>query len=229
MDPTETRQLGRTGLGVTRLGLGCASLGDPPGDEATEQARAVVRQALDLGLNLFDTEPLYGAGTSEERLGRALAGVPRDGYVLATKVGRLVRTGADLAALPADQQQRVYFDFSYDGVMHSLEASLHRMAVDRIDILHIHDPDRHYEAALRGAYPALDKLRREGVISGVSAGMNQCEMLTRFARDGVFDCFLLAGRYSLLEQGALDELRDSGLIRADAPVPGPPPSGSLTP
>jgi D-threo-aldose 1-dehydrogenase len=206
MDPNETRELGATGLRVTQLGLGCASLGNLRGGDATEQARAVVHQALNLGLNLFDTAPLYGAGSSEERLGRALTGVPRDSYVLATKVGRLVRTNEELAALPPDQQQKVYFDFSYDGVMRSVESSLGRLAVDRIDILHIHDPDKHYGEALGGAYRALDKLRRDGVIRGVSAGMNQCEMLSRFARDGVFDCFLLAGRYSLLEQGALDEL-----------------------
>lgn len=98
------------------------------------------------------------------------------------------------------------FDFSYDGVMRSLEDSLKRLGVDRIDILHIHDPDAHWKEAIEGAYPALERLRSEGVISAVSAGMNQWEMLARFAREGDFDCFLLAGRYSLLDQSALDEL-----------------------
>ena len=101
---------------------------------------------------------------------------------------------------------RPKFDFSRDAVMRSVEESLKRLQTDRIDILHIHDPDNHYEQALRGAYLALDKLRSQGVIRAVSAGMNQSEMLARFAREGDFDCFLLAGRYSILEQGAMDEL-----------------------
>lgn len=207
MDPTERRPLGSSGLQVSRLGLGCASLGRLDGDDAQDRAAEIVRRALELGLNLFDTAPLYGAGRSEKLLGQALRAVPRDRYVLATKVGRLVRSEAELAALPADAPGRpVYFDFSYDGVMRSLEESLQRLDMDRVDILHIHDPDRHYDQAIRGAYPALDQLRREGIIRGVSAGMNQSEMLAQFAREGEFDCFLLAGRYTLLEQGALDEL-----------------------
>lgn len=210
MNPLEKKELGRTGLQVTRLGLGCAALGGLYGDIPEEQATAVVQRALGLGLNLFDTAPLYGSGKSEQRLGRALRGVPRDAYVLASKVGRIL--------VPADGSERgqeIYanpppfkpvFDFSYEGVMRSFESSLERLGVDRIDILHIHDPDDHYEDAIKGAYPALDKLRSQGVIRAVSAGMNQWEMLARFAREGRFDCFLLAGRYSLLEQEAMDEL-----------------------
>jgi D-threo-aldose 1-dehydrogenase len=210
MNPLERKELGTTGLQVTRLGLGCAALGGLYGDIPEDQAEAVVQRALDLGLNFFDTAPLYGSGKSEARLGRALKGVPRDSYVLASKVGRIL--------VPADGSERgqeIYdnpppfkpvFDFSYEGVMRSFESSLERLGVDRIDILHIHDPDDHYEAAIKGAYPALDQLRSQGVIRGVSAGMNQWEMLARFAREGRFDCFLLAGRYSLLEQEAMDEL-----------------------
>jgi len=206
MNPLEKRVLGSTGLEGTRLGLGCASLGRLDGDTAQEQATEVVHRALSLGLNLFDTAPLYGAGTSEERLGKALQGVPRDRYVLATKVGRLLIPPEELESAAPGERRRIYFDFSYDGVMRSFESSLERLGVDRIDILHIHDPDRHYEEAIDGAYPALDRLRGEGIIRGVSAGMNQWQMLARFASEGDFDCFLLAGRYSLLEQGALDEL-----------------------
>jgi D-threo-aldose 1-dehydrogenase len=98
------------------------------------------------------------------------------------------------------------FDFSYDGVLRSVEESLARLGLDRIDILHIHDPDEHYEAALTGAYRALDRLRAEGTIRAVGAGMNQAEMLVRFARAADFDCFLLAGRYTLLDQSGLAEL-----------------------
>ena len=210
MHPLEKAALGRSGLQVTRLGLGCAAIGGLYGDIPDDQATQVVHKALDLGLNLFDTAPLYGSGKSEERLGRALRDVPRDAYVLASKVGRL------LVASDDDQRDgsifdnpppfKPVFDFSYDGVMRSLEDSLKRLGVDRIDILHIHDPDAHWKEAIEGAYPALERLRAEGVISAVSAGMNQWEMLARFAREGDFDCFLLAGRYSLLDQSALDEL-----------------------
>jgi len=210
MDPLEKVVLGTSGLEVTRLGLGCAALGGLYGDIPDEQADQVLHRAFDLGLNLLDTAPLYGAGKSENRLGLALKGVPRENYVLASKVGRIL--------VPTDgenTEQGIFdnpppfkpvFDFSYDGVIRSFEESLERLGVDRIDILHIHDPDDHWEEAISGAYPALERLRSEGVISAISAGMNQWEMLARFARAGDFDSFLLAGRYSLLDQSSLDEL-----------------------
>ena len=210
MDPLERKVLGSSGLEVTRLGLGCASLGGLYGDIPDEQAHAVVHKALNLGLNLIDTAPLYGAGKSEIRVGQALADVPRDSYVLASKVGRVLEP-----AEGADRGEGIFgdpppfkpvFDFSHDGIMRSVEESLQRLKLDRIDILHIHDPDDHYEEAIGCAYPALDQLRSEGTIKAVSAGMNQWEMLARFAREGDFDCFLLAGRYSILEQESLDEL-----------------------
>ncbi len=210
VNPLEKGVLGSSGLEVTRIGLGCAALGGLYGDIPEEQAEAVVARALALGLNLFDTAPLYGSGKSELRLGRALQGVPRDSYVLCSKVGRVLEPtggeerGEDIFDNPPPF--KAVFDFSYDGIMRSFEESLERLGVDRIDVLHIHDPDNHYDEAIEAAYPALDKLRGDGVISAVSAGMNQSEMLAAFARAGEFDCFLLAGRYSLLEQGALDEL-----------------------
>lgn len=210
MRPLEKTTLGSSGLEVTRLGLGCAAIGGLYGDIPDEQATQVVHKALDLGLNLFDTAPLYGSGKSEQRLGQALQGVARDSYVLASKVGRLLvpsegdERGQSIFGDPPPFKP--VFDFSYDGVMRSLEESLKRLGVERIDILHIHDPDNHWQEAIDGAYPALDALRSQGVIRAVSAGMNQWEMLARFARGGDFDCFLLAGRYSLLDQSALDEL-----------------------
>ncbi len=210
MNPTDRIILGSSGLEITRLGLGCAAIGGLYGDIPDEQATQVVHKALELGLNLFDTAPLYGSGKSEIRLGQALKDVPRDSYVLASKVGRILVPTDD-----SDRGQSIFgdpppfkpvFDYSYDGVMRSFEDSLKRLGVERIDILHIHDPDDHWQQAIEGAYPALDKLRSAGVISAVSAGMNQWEMLARFAREGDFDCFLLAGRYSLLDQSSLDEL-----------------------
>jgi len=212
MKGLERKTLGKSGIEVTRVGLGCASLGGMYGDIPEEQAYEVVRRALSLGINVIDTAPLYGYGKSEIRIGRAVQGRNRSDFVLATKVGRLLvlkDEGGDTsqdANWGTDSPLRPKFDFSYDAVMRSVEESLKRLQTDRIDILHIHDPDNHYEQALRGAYPALDELRSQGVIRAVSAGMNQSEMLARFAREGDFDCFLLAGRYSILEQGAMDEL-----------------------
>jgi D-threo-aldose 1-dehydrogenase len=187
-------------------------LGGLYGDIRDEQAIEVVRRALSLGLNIIDTAPLYGYGQSEIRVGNAVQGWNRGAFVLATKVGRLLvpkHEGGDTsqdANWGTASPLRPKFDFGYDAVMRSFEESLKRLRTTRIDILHIHDPDNHYEQALRGAYPALDRLRSQRVIRAVSAGMNQCEMLVRLAREADFDCFLLAGRYSILEQGAMDEL-----------------------
>jgi len=213
MKGLQKKSLGKSGLEVTRVGLGCAPLGGLYGNIPEEQAHEVVRRALSLGINVIDTAPLYGYGSSEFLIGRAVQGRNRNDFVLATKVGRLLVNkedkGADLSQdrnWETTSQLRPKFDFSYDGTMRSVEESLKRLLTDRVDILHIHDPDKHYEQALRGTYPALDKLRSQGVIRAVSAGMNQIEMLARFAREGDFDCFLLAGRYSILEQGAMDEL-----------------------
>jgi D-threo-aldose 1-dehydrogenase len=215
MEPSTPARLGRTGLSVTRVGLGTA----PPGGlyERVEDkpAEEMIERAWHVGIRFFDTAPLYGHGLSERRLGRALAGRSRGEFVLATKVGRLLRADA-----PPDKSQlsgglerwkgvppvNPVFDFSYDGVLRSVEESLERLGLDRIDVLHIHDPDEHYEEALTGAYPALDRLRSEGTIGALGAGMNQSKMLVRFAREADFDCFLLAGRYTLLDRSALAEL-----------------------
>ncbi len=187
-----------------------------------DAARATVRHAWDLGIRYFDTAPLYGYGASERRVGAALRGQHRDAYVLSTKVGRLVRTpdaigpddeldrqrfdGRDDAFYEVSGPERIVFDYSADGVRRSIEESLERLGLDRIDVALIHDPDDHWQAALVGAYPALARLREEGTIRAVGAGMNQSEMLTRFVRETDMDAILLAGRYTLLEQGALDEL-----------------------
>ena len=205
----ERRAVGNTGLAVTKFGLGTAPLGGLYQPVSDADAHATMARAWDDGIRFFDTAPQYGNGLSERRLGAFLKTKPRDDYVLATKVGRLLRVpekpGGEDAYYKGTPPERPVFDFSYDGVLRSFEESLERLALDRIDILHIHDPDQHYAEALSGAYRALDRLRSEGVIRAVGAGMNQSEMLTRFAREGRFDCFLLAGRYTLIEQRALDE------------------------
>ena len=221
-DPLARVPLGRTGLSVTRLGFGGASIGGIFTAVNDADARATVRHAWDLGIRFFDTAPLYGYGASERRVGAALRGEHRDTFVLSTKVGRLVRKpdeigpdderdhqrfgGRDDAFYVIPGPERIVFDYSADGVRRSIEESLERLGLERIDIALIHDPDDHWQAALDGAYPALARLREQGLIQAVGAGMNQSEMLTRFVRETDMDAILLAGRYTLLEQDALDEL-----------------------
>jgi D-threo-aldose 1-dehydrogenase len=194
---------------VTRLGLGTAPLAGLFEEVPEQQALAVIRRTWKVGIRFYDTAPLYGHGLAEMRVGKVLRDEPRDEFTLATKVGRLLR--ADAPPEPGQSFRGTppvnpVFDFSYDGVMRSVEESRQRLGIERIDILHIHDPDDHYDAALKCAYRALDHLRADGVIGAVGAGLNQAEMLTRFAREANFDCFLLAGRYTLLDQVALKEL-----------------------
>ena len=209
MDPLELRAIGGTALRVTALGLGGAAIGGLYAPVPREEAMETVQRGYQLGLRYFDTAPLYGRGKSEEAMGQALAAFPRESYALSTKVGRLL--------VPAEGEARdeiyvdlppveVTFDFSRDGVLRSLEESLQRLGTDRVDLLYIHDPDEHYRQALEEAMPTLVDLRSQGVIAAVGVGMNQWEALARFAREGDFDCFLLAGRYTLLDQSALPEL-----------------------
>jgi D-threo-aldose 1-dehydrogenase len=185
--------LGRTDLQLTRLGMGTVPLGGKYQTMSTGQAVETIRAALHVGINWFDTAPRYGFGLAERRLGMALAGVPRDSYVLATKVGW--RIAPDGTKAP---------DFSREGVEYSIAESLERLSTGRIDIVHIPDPDEHYRAAVDEVFPVLAALRAQGIIHAISVGMNQWQMLTDFARDTDVDCFLLAGRYTLLEQGALE-------------------------
>jgi D-threo-aldose 1-dehydrogenase len=222
LDPTERVPIGRTGVTVSRLGFGGASIGGLFGEVAEGAAIATVRHAWDLGIRSFDTAPLYGYGASERRIGAALRDRPRSAFVLSTKVGRLVRDEAGIAPdadidrqvldgredayYVRDRPVRLVFDYSADGVRRSLEESLERLGLDRIDIALIHDPDAHWPDAIAGAWPALERLRTEGVIGAVGAGMNQSAMLARFARETDMDVLMLAGRYTLLDQDALADL-----------------------
>ncbi len=223
MNPRERVPLGRTALTVTRFGLGSAPLAGLFEEVDEAKGMGVIERAWDAGVRFFDTAPLYGHGLAELRLGKVLNQKPRNEFTLASKVGRLLR--ADAPPEPGQAYRGVpsvnpIFDFSYDGVMRSFAESLERLGLERIDILHIHDPDNHYDSAINGAYRALDRLRADGVIGAVGAGMNQAEMLTRFAREGHFDCFLLAGRYTLLDQVALKELLPECLQRGIAIIAG---------
>jgi D-threo-aldose 1-dehydrogenase len=204
-------QLGRSGVEITRLGLGSAPLGGLFAAVSDADAEATIARAWALGIRFFDTAPLYGFGLAERRLGAFLRTQPRDSFVLSTKVGRLLRHpgGGDPPPDPAYKDtppERPVFDFSYDGVMRSVDESLVRLGLDRADILLIHDPDDHHDAAIDGAFRALDRLRRDGTVRAIGAGMNQHQMLARFATETPFDCFLLAGRYSLLDQSGLADL-----------------------
>jgi D-threo-aldose 1-dehydrogenase len=200
MRVTDTRRLGRTAVELTVLGFGGSQVGNLHRPVPADDAAGAVAAAWDLGIRYFDTAPLYDLGGGERRLGEALAGYPRDGYVLSTKVGRLVAPHG------------IEHDYGHDGVLRSLEDSLRRLGLARIDVALIHDIDpynhgadqpRRFREAMEGAYPALDRLRRERVLGAIGVGVNSWRVCQDAAEAADFDCFLLAGRYTLLEQEAL--------------------------
>ncbi len=227
-------RLGNGGLTFTELGFGAAPLGNLYKSISDAEADAVLSRAWDAGVRYYDTAPLYGFGLSETRLNRFLRDKPRDKYVLSTKVGRLLRP------CPADQRdgigkwfdvpsRREQYDYSYDGIMRSVEFSLERLGQNRIDILYVHDldlanhktqevVDQHLETLMQGGYRALVELRDQGTIKAFGAGLNDWQTCQTMAERGDFDLFLLAGRYTLLEQEALEtflplvESRGIGII-----------------
>ncbi|MHA5048971.1 aldo/keto reductase [Streptomyces sp. SD15] len=217
--------LGRSGVAVSPLSFGAAGIGNLFTAVSDEQAYEAVDAAWSGGIRYFDTAPHYGIGLSERRLGAALRDRPRAEYTVSTKVGRRLeptdKGGDDLAdgfAVPATHHR--VWDFSADGVRRSLEASLERLGLDRVDVVYLHDPDDHAEQAFREGYPALEKLRSEGVVGAIGAGMNQAEMLTRFVRETDVDVVLCAGRYTLLDHGALAELLPAAEERGTSVVIG---------
>jgi len=215
IDPTQAAALGRTPHAVTRLGIGTGPFGNllqKVSEPALHQATAA---ALAAGLRYFDTAPFYGHGLAEHRAGETLRGVERGRFMLSTKVGRLLRpnpaattAGPFASILPFD----IVPDYSYDGTLRSLADSMQRLGLASIDIALIHDItprwqgaafEQRYAEAMAGAYRALDRLRGEGVVKAIGVGINDVDVLMRCARDGDFDCFMLAGRYTLLDQTAL--------------------------
>lgn len=206
---TLRRPLGARGPLVTGLGLGCAPIGNLFAEVSRDHAIATVDAAWDAGIRYFDTAPLYGHGLSERRLGAALRARPRDQFALSTKVGRLLRP-ADASA-PATIFSGVddlmpVFDFSHDGVLRSLEESLVRLGTDHVDVVLVHDPGDHEDAALVGAFPTVLRLREEGVVRAVGCGMTYAAALDRFVERVELDCVLLAGRYSLLDRSGSERL-----------------------
>jgi D-threo-aldose 1-dehydrogenase len=224
--PPARVRLGRTGLHVTRLVFGGAPIGGLYAPVSDEQAAATLAAAWSEGIRGFDTAPHYGAGLSEQRIGGFLRGIPRQDYLLSTKVGRLlVPAGGDVSGADGfygtPQLARVR-DYSRGGVLASLEASLARLGTDRADIVLIHDPDEPGQArqALDEAVPALAGLRDAGVIGAVGVGMNQAPPLAWFAERADIDCVLVAGRYSLLDTRAAEALLPLCLRRGIAVLAG---------
>ena len=209
MDPLGLAEIGRSGLNVSRLGVGGVALGNTLGNSTDDdEAAAVLQKCVELGISYFDTAPVYGGGISEQRYGKILSHIPRTSFTISTKVGRLLEQDepAPVGAVigPAAARNMPYI-YDYDTVMRCFEGSLKRLQLDKVDILLIHDPDNHFDQAMGGAYKALSELRSQKVVSAIGAGMNQWEMEARLAREGDFDCFLLAGRYTLLDHSALPE------------------------
>lgn len=210
-----TAPLGSSAVTVTPLGFGAASIGNLYAAIDDDRAAATVAAAWRCGIRYFDTAPHYGIGLSERRLGHVLAEHPRTEYVVSTKVGRLLVRDSDgdgatdLAnGFDVPATHRRVWDFSADGVRRSLEASLRRLGLDRIDIALLHDPDESPEPnlALTEAYPALDNLRHEGVVGAIGLGSKDVPTLARFAAETDVDTLMVAGRYTLLEQPALDDV-----------------------
>jgi D-threo-aldose 1-dehydrogenase len=215
------RRIGQTELEVSVLGLGGAPLGDLYERIPEERAVATLEIAYQRGIRFFDTAPLYGHGLSEHRLGHVLRSKPRADLVVSTKVGRWLRPErgelVDRGQFAGGLNFQTVYDYSYDGTMRALEQSYHRLGMDRVDIALIHDVDiwthgsaeayeRRFREAMDGAYRALHELRRSGVVRAIGVGINEVAPCVRFAKEAAFDCFLLAGRYTLLEQNGLNDL-----------------------
>ncbi len=200
--------IARTGLQVTKLGLGTAPLGGLFTSVLDSDSDELIRSAFDNELNFFDTAPQYGHGTAEIRLGRILKTIGKP-YVLETKVGRVLNptASADKAWFAdANPHLEPVFDFSAEGIKRSIEESLKRLGVDHIDIALLHDADDHLEQAIREAYPVLDDYRRQGIIKGVGMGLNLCAPSIAIMKECDLNVALIAGRFTLLDQEAQDEL-----------------------
>ncbi|MCX3058290.1 aldo/keto reductase [Streptomyces beihaiensis] len=230
-----------TPVTLTDLGFGSSAIGNLYEVTPAHDARAAVEAAWEAGIRYFDTAPHYGLGLAERRLGAALRDRPRDAYVVSSKAGRLLvpkehPRGTDDQGFAVRDDLRRQWDFSRDGVLRSIEDTLARTGLDRLDVVYLHDPDDHWRQAVEEAMPALAELRGQGVVGAIGAGMNQSAMLARFLRESAADVVMLAGRYTLLDQSALDDVLpaaaelgksvvavgvfNSGLLACDRPAEG---------
>ena len=218
--------VGRSGVRITELSFGAAGIGNLYAPMTDSAAYGTVAAAWERGIRAFDTAPHYGLGLSERRLGMALRHQPRSDYVVSTKVGRILEPVADVLgddrangfAVPATHLRR--WDSTAAGVERSLYESLERLGLDYIDIVYLHDPDDFADQALHEAYPALERLRAQGMIRAIGVGMNQARLLTRFVRETDIDAVLLAGRYTLLDHSGLEELLPAAQARGVSVVVG---------
>ena len=226
----EKRQVGRSRLQVTTLGLGTATMGGTRVKVTRQQGEDIVTAAWDAGVRYVDTAPFYGIGAAEHRVGDALRDKPRDEWVLGTKVGRLLCPTKEgrIDPMPFD----VIYDYSYDGIMRSVEDSYQRLGLARIDIALVHDIGayqhgaelnaQYFKVLAESGYKALEELRRTGVVSAIGIGVNEKEVLLDALKIGDWDAFLLAGRYTLLEQGPLDDLLPQCQARGTSIIVGGP-------
>lgn len=207
--------LGHAGLPATKLGLGTAPLGGMFSHVADADAVELIAAACDAGIGLFDTAPFYGHGVAERRLGAGLKAAGVTPQVLSTKVGRLLVADAEFVpGIFADAAaEQPVFDYSAEGVLRSIDDSLGRLGVDHVDLVLIHDPDDFEDQAIGEAFPALAQLRAEGVIKAIGVGMNETRIPTRFVNETDIDVVLIAGRYTLLDQQAQDDLFPAALER----------------
>jgi D-threo-aldose 1-dehydrogenase len=240
------RRVGKTQLEVTTLGLGGAPMGGFRANISDAEAVGLTDLAYELGVRYFDTSPFYGYGRSELRMGAGLREKPRDDYVLSTKIGRIMHALKPGEQPPADFRENglpgfaPVFDYTYDGVMRSLEHSYFRLGISRIDIALVHDVDfwtikdrtildQRFKTVMDSGFKALDELRRAGVIGAIGVGINESDTSLRFIQAGDFDCMLLAGRYTLLEQGGLEAFLPECVKRGVSVILGGPyNSGILT-
>jgi D-threo-aldose 1-dehydrogenase len=232
----ETRRIGRTALEVTTLGLGTATLGGSRIQISFEERDAIVRTAWEAGVRYFDTAPFYGVGAAERAVGDALRERKRGDWVLSTKVGRLLRPRSawtdPMEAWGRPMPFEVVYDYSYDGIMRSMEDSFQRLGLAHIDILLVHDIGRYQHGAaahpelmrsLRDSgYRALEELRSSGAVSAIGLGVNEREVCLEALSFGDWDAFLLAGRYTLLEQAPLDDLLVQCVARGTSIIVGGP-------
>lgn len=198
---------------IPRIGFGGAPLGGLYAAVSPGQAHAALQAAWACGIRYFDTAPLYGYGSSEQRLGEFLSGMPRESFTISTKAGRTLvpRTdagdeSASLAAFHTESPFTAVFDFRADAIRSGVEQSLSRLKLDAIDIVYLHDPDEHLEQAIASAYPALCKLRDEGLVRAIGVGTNRTRPLARMIEACDLDVVMLAGRYTLLDTGAADRV-----------------------